>query len=150
MSGSIIYTYVNGNPISYSDPRGLRGIGAVAANNLPQPSAQAMQSMLENQYGSVGATIIQEFSLFSLMPVHENMTSSYLVQDAVTAGSTAAKFGAYSVLSGMESSIASFAVGTMEFFGEVVASPLIVASTIINASVYNQARWSQSSNVCSK
>jgi RHS repeat-associated protein len=143
------YAYADGDPISEIDPLGLSGYGGTGLVNRPlppPPNRKCMNQLLVEEEGPIRAKIIEEFSLFSLFPMDENLSSNFLLEDAVTAGGIGAKFGVYRLLSGVAHVAARTTVTAMKVFLDVGATPLMIESTYINLDVADRSR--QESGTC--
>jgi hypothetical protein len=99
-----------------------------------------MNQLLVEMEGPVRAKIIEEFSLFSLFPMDESLSSNFLEEDALTAAGIGAKFGVYRLLKGVGHLAARTTVTAMKVFVDVGATPLMIESTFINLDVADRSR----------
>jgi hypothetical protein len=144
---------VNESPIDLKDPSGLSGYGggnsAFPNRPLPPPPNRAcMNQLLLEEEGPIRAKIIEEFSLFSLFPMDENLSSNFLAEDALTAAGIGAKFGIYRLLSGLSHVAATTTVTALKVFVDVGATPLMLESTYINLDVADRSRQKPGSCGC--
>jgi hypothetical protein len=119
---------------------GYGGTGLVNRQLPPPPNRKCMNKLLVEEEGPIRAKIIEEFSLFSLFPMDENLSSNFLEEDAITAAGAGAKITLYRILNGVQHVAARTSVTAMKVFVDVGATPLMFESTFINLDIADRSR----------